>query len=525
MKETKFPNLNIQTTLEWFNKQSTIKFKVLTCFLVFLLSYWLIVRNNSFFSGDMGIIGTITDDFSQGKFYSWYFYGQNYFGNLEPFIFSILTRITGNSVQSLYFWEHFWYFLTSVLVFLTLPKLKNWQTLMSALAFFFSIKYYDYLYFPQGFSFTLLIIIVFYYIFEKVYTKQIQINSWLFILVGFFTTLGIWFNPSISIIFPIFLIIYFYKLFLKEIEIKIVHFIWGIVGLMLGIIPFIFGFIETNGSNLEWFSTNKSGNLFANITYFGGDYLYFFANQNRINISSTKDIIFSTIFDFRVLFGVITSLLILLFLIFSLKFWKEKLVAFLFLFFSSLLLLNKDLGQDPYLFKYIRYAIPAFTFILIIIFSILNADGKNKYSVMMNYLYTVIVVILACFGVSRSYNLYINANNQPQTYEIVADKLINYYKAEGIFCDNYFDLCMSISYKNKNTDFKVEMIDSGEKTSLRNPSTIGVVNSLWMNGGKVFSLVREDKFSPACEVLEVFSNQPNSTKYYLIEGKYSDCKI
>ena len=525
MTKTKFPKLNIHKILEWFRKISTVKFKIITSFLVFLLSYWLIYRNNSFFSGDMGIIGTITDDFSQGKFYSWYFYGQNYFGNLEPLILSILTRISGNSVQSLYFWEHFWYFITSVLVFLTLPKLRNWQTIISVFAFFFSVKYYDYLYFPQGFSFTLLIITVFYYIFQKVYTNQIQINNWLFLLVGGFTTLGIWFNPSISIILPIFLIIYFYKVLLKEIKIKIEHFIWGLFGLLAGIIPFIFAFIETKGLNVEWFSTNKSGNIFANIIYFGADYLYFFSNQNRINISSARDILLSTLFDARVLFGVITSLMILLFLIFSLKFWKEKLVAFLFLFFSSFLLLNKDLGQDPYLFKYIRYAIPSFTFILIIIFSSLNPLGKNKYTIMLNYLCIVIVVILTCFGLSRSYNLFINASSKPQTYEIVADKLINYYKAEGIFCDNYFDMCMSISYKNKDANFKVEMIDSGEKTSLRNPSTIGVVNKIWMNGGNVFSLVREDKFNPSCKVLEVFSNQPGSTKYYLIEGKYSDCKI
>jgi hypothetical protein len=525
MTKIKFTCINIHETLEWFGKLSSVKFKVLTCFLVFLFSYWLISRNNSFFSGDMGIIGTITDDFSQGKFYSWYFYGQNYFGNLEPLILSILTRISGNNVQSLYFWEHFWYLLSSILIFTSIPKLKNWQTIISVFSFFFCVKYYDYLYFPQGFSFTLLIITLFYYIFQKVYTDQIQVHSWLFLFVGVFTTLGIWFNPSISIIFPIFLILYFYKLFLKEIKFKLIHFVWGILGLVAGIIPFVFGFIETSGKNVEWFSTNKSGNIFANITYFGADYLYFFSNQNRINISSTRDIILSTLFDTRLLFGVITSLIILIFLIFSLKFWKEKLVAFLFLVFSSLLLLNKDLGQDPYLFKYIRYAIPSFTFILIIIFSSLSRLGKYKYSTMLYYLCSAIVVILTCFGISRSYNLYIIATNAPQTYEILADKLINYYNADGIFCDNYFDMCMSISYKNRNSNFKVEMIDSGEKTSLRNPSTIGVVNKLWMDGGNVFSLVREDKFSPSCNVLEVFSNQPTSTKYYLIEGKYNDCII
>jgi hypothetical protein len=524
MSKKTFFNLSTQQTLEWFKKISTVKFKIIVCLSVFIFSYWLIYRNNSFFSGDMGIIGTITDDFSQGKFYSWYFYGQNYFGNLEPLILSILTRISGNSIQSLYFWEHFWYFLTSVLLFLTLPKLKNWQTLISVFAFFFSIKYYDYLYYPQGFSFTLLVITVFYYIFQNIYTNQNQINNWIFFLVGLFTTLGLWFNPSISIIFPIFLIIYFYKLFLKELTLIFLNFVCGLIGLIIGIIPFIFGFIETKGLNVEWFFTNKSGNIFANISYFGADYIYFFSNQNRINISSTKDIILSTLLDLRVLFGVVSSFLILLFLIFSLKFWKEKLIAFLFLFFSSFLLLNKDLGQDPYLFKYIRYSIPSFTFILVIIFSSLNTLEKNKYSIVMNYLCTFIIIIFTCFGISRSYNLYINAASRPQTYEIVADKLINYYRAEGIFCDNYFDLCMSISYKNKATNFKVEMIDSGEKTSLRNPSTIGVVNKIWMNGGKVFSLVREDKLSSLCKVLEIFLNQPGSTKYYLIEGKYSDCK-
>ncbi len=517
---------NIQN---WFTSTSNKNEIIWICGLVFTFSYWLISRNNGYFSGDMSIVGTITKDFAQGNFYSWYFYGQDYFGNLEPIFLAILTKVTGNTIQTLYFWEHFWYFLTSLFVFLTIPKLKNWQTILSVLAFFFSVRYYNYTYYPQGFAFTLLLLIMFWALFEKVYSST-KVKNWHFLAVGFFTTLGIWFNPTISIIFPIFLLIYAYLWKTKKLEFKLMPFVYGIVGLTFGIIPFVLAYFHTDGWNLLWFSTNKSSNIIENIRYFGTDFAYYFVNEASLNLANTSTILSSTFLNVRNLFGLILSFLIFVITVISFKFWKQNLVTLLFLSFSLLLLVNKDLGDSNYLFEYIRYSIPALTFILILIFKIptLSLDfptiNKFNFNAVYKNVALILIITLSLFGISRAWNLFKYPNRDPQLYETVANKLVYKYNTKNLFCDNFYDMCMAISYVNKDKNFNVEIINNNEEMApRRNPGTIGKVQKAYENGEVVYSLIRANILKPTCKVEETFSFTESSTKYFLVKGKYSDC--
>lgn len=515
----------------WLNLSSTNNFIWLVCSCIFALSFWLISRNNGYFSGDMAIIGTITKDFSSGKFYSWYFYGQSYFGNLEPMFLAIVTRITGNSINSLYFWEHFWYYLSLLLIFITIPKLKNWQTILAILSFFFAVRYYDYTYYPQGFAFTLLIIISFYALFQKVYSEQIKFASWQFALVGFITTVSIWFNPTVAIIFPIFLIIYGYHVYLKKETLNYVHFVWGFFGLALGIIPFALAYFQGDGYNLKWFSTNKSSDIIANLRYYGIDLLYFFVSEKSLKFGNTTEILKSTFLNLRNILGIFSSLLILGVTISSFKFWKENLVAILFLLFSSLLLLNKDLGPNTFLFDKIRYAIPTFTFILILVFSSMSIFyskyktelGNPKVFKVLTVITSIVLLGMTIISISKINSLYRNPNREPQLYEVIANKLIYKYETKNLFCDNFYDLCMGISYVNKDKNFTVEVISTADRDSLRNPGSIGKVEAAYKKGEIVYSLVREDKLSPSCKIEEVFAYSSSSTKYYLVKGKYSEC--
>jgi len=509
------------------NEQSTTKFTLWVCTSVFLFSYWLISRNNGFFSGDMAIIGTITRDFGQGKFYSWYFYGQDYFGNLEPIFLALLTKITGNSINSLYFWEHFWYYVSSILIMLSIPKVNRWQAIVSTFALYFGVRYYNYLYFPQGFAFTLLILIVFYYIFQRVYSNELKLRSWVFVLTGIFTTISIWFNPTVVVILPVLFVIYIYKIYSKQITLEVSSVYSTIIGLVIGAIPFTLAYIATSGKNLDWFISNRASNLIGGIVYFTTDFIYFFVDEKSLKLGSTAEILKSSFTDPRNLFAILFSLAIIGVILISFKSWKEMFVRLAFLIFSAAVLINKELGVDSPLFDKIRYMIPVYTFILIVIIAGQTTAAKDKISKVFKIACSTIIIIIACFGISRSWNLLKNPNRGLQTYEIVTGKLAFDYETKYLYCENFHDMCMAISYLGYEYGINVQMMDEEGgvlKSSLRNPSKIGVVDKAYAENKNVYSLVPEKSLNSACKVVEVFSLVPESTKYYLLEGKNSDCK-
>ena len=151
---------------------------------------------------------------------------------------------------------------------------------------------------------------------------------------------------------------------------------------------------------------------------------------------------------------------------------------------------------------------------------------NNRFNIENIYKQTglALIIILSIIGASRAVNLFRNPNRDPQIYEVVANKLIYKYNTKNLFCDNYFDLCMSISYINKDKNFNVEIINNNEEMApYRNYGSLGKVQKAYNEGLLVYSLVRENILSPNCKIEEIISISPESTKYFLVKGKYSEC--
>ena len=509
----------------WYsvNKESSNRTTILIGFAIFLFSFWLISRDNVFFSGDMGIMGLMVDDMSNGNFYSWYFYGQNYFGNFEPFILVPLTFVTGNTINSLYFWEYFFYFVSITLLLCTWEKRSRFQTFFAYLVLIFGVQHiFPFTYFPQGFAFVSMIILGFYLLFNKILTGKIKVNKWQFAIVGFFSALSIWHNLLVAIIAPIFGIIIIGKLIDKSYELQLQDVLFGIMGAVLGIIPFVLATMQTGGENLDWFVSNTDSNKLYSLYYVSRDFFFYFLNPSTIDQTNWFTLLQGVFLRPRNLAGFLFLIAAILLLAKNItKNFKESFTYILFFAFLLLLLIVKDYAPNSHIFYHIRYAVPFYSLLVFLIvyisFQLLkNKDSGTLVRGMSLYCLMLLFSLVPITIIKR----YKTANTYSQFYENIFTAVTEKYDVQNLYCDNYYDVCGTVAYLGKDLDFNVQMIDAVDSNVERNPRAKYKVDDAIASGKEILSLIRADKLREEHDVLEDFAMAPGAPVYYLISGNY-----
>jgi|GEM_PF-3204260 len=507
-------------------------YKFFITFGVFLFSYFLIYRNNSFFNGDMGIVGLITQDFKSGKFYSWFFYGQDYFGNLEPFILAILTFFSGLSIKTLYFWEHFFYFLSTLLLICSIKNCRVWQIILFPIFLFFAVRFYYFTYAPQGFAFANLIIISFFFLLNKFYLNEINNYSLVGFLVGVFTGLSLWHYQLYVIITPIFFLILINKKLSQKEKIKLKSIFFYFLGLCLGIIPFVLSTISSNFRNIETLigsGSNSSNSFVSNLILkfynstlmYLKDFFYYFLDVDGLskNMEFKKNLFH--LLELRNIWGLVILFAVIFLLIYSFKFWRENLIIYLFLFLMMFLLLYRG-NPFPHtqgLFGTIRYSIPVYSLIYFLMFKTIVKifyDFHNKNLVAKNSILVFasmyLIVSLCIFSLSNIKNIYVNSYLGKQSYEIVLDDLKS-LNVKYLYCEDFYEMCATLAFIGYDYGLQVQIVDfyNGSK---RNPRVQNISDKV-VKSDKIMSLVKKAKESD--NVVKTYIGG-NGNKYYLIEN-------
>ena len=508
-------------------------YKLVVTLAVFLFSFFLIQRNNGFFSGDMGVIGSITHDYQRGVFHSWFFYGQNYYGNLENFFLAFLTLFTGISVKSLYFWEHFFYFVSVFLLLISLPKMKLWQIFLYPLIFFFAIRFYRYTYFPQGFAFVTLIVVSFYFFLEKFYQNKVKNISLLGFFIGLFASLSIWHYPLYIIILPIFLAIYSYNLYLKKINFKIQHLLSLVSGLIIGIIPFILGSLEKDFANLSQFQSSGENTLvkiYNSTLHYGRDFFYYFLKTDGLNDDSTLKEILLNLLDLRNLWGLSILFVFVLMFLYSFKYWQKNLVLYAFIFSILFLMIYRGIPDNSNsMFGTLRYSLQFYTLsyflVLKTITQVLNSvDFTKNFKPNLDFVYSALgiylLLSLSLFIPSNIGNQYLHAHRGRQFYEDILDRIIQ-EEVRYVYCQDYFQACGALVFLAKNKDIYIHIIDAPNRGMTRNPNVTDEVDNAARRGDRVLSLIMKNNLSENDEVIEVY----RGGMYHLVEGVFEKRNI
>jgi hypothetical protein len=493
-------------------------------FLVLLLSLFLIYNNSQFYSGDPGVNIRMIYDYSNGNIYSLYFYGQNYFGNLQIAIFAILSKITGVSFESIIFWEHLFYFLGLYLIAKSI-NLKNWLYIPYLLFLTFATRHYFWSYNPQGFAFLFFTLALGYFLIKL--GLKYKVWNWLIFLLSFSFTISLWYNPMIAILYPISLFVFILS---KKINWKdwSLYFI-QISGLLAGSVPLILGTIEKNGQNLSFFASTSPSSKRLYLEYlkkYIQEFLLYFQDTGKLNFEKGYLIYFKNSFlDFKNQIGLLVILSIIILLCFIISKFRTYLTEIVFLTCVFLLLIIRGVILNTEYYATVRYTIFFYVLIFSIPFLLLsNLDLiQARLKPLIRFLSLFCIIAGTLFATSNIVQVYQFAYKGSQPYDLILEDLKK-FKVKNLYCFNYFEFCGQVGFLARESTNVFFFDDSGDSSSRRNPDAKEKVENSIKSGEKAYSLIPQDMNILNKKELGTYKFR-EVKKYVLIEGNYLDPKL
>jgi hypothetical protein len=522
---------NIRT---FVSKNHRYLFIASTVITVYLFAYKLIIRNNIFFSGDQALNGLMIKDVLDGKYYSWYFYGQYYFGNLFIYVQSFLSIFTGVNDYTLYFWDFFFYALSVLFGILSFKKPKLWLVPIFSFILFFFGRHLGFAYSIQGFSFVLFILIFFLWWFKSIIRDDKKIGWQVLFFTSFMTTISLWHHPLYIIIFPVLALVVCFKAFIeKSYALNWKMFVTSFIGAVLGLVPLFLATLEKKYTNLDYFVGNSTKSYSANIAYHTRDLFYFFQNERLLSSENVKaflkSILNNQIPDLQ---SYIPGLLILFALLGSLfigltylKKDKGIVLNYIYITLISFLVISKSIPITEIPFFNLRYAFQNYFLIIltaleVCALSFSNFKFKEQFlETPINLFTKLITSSLVVMALSMSFvqarNMYAFAGRGLQYNQILYQDL----KKMGVkylFCYEFYQVCISLAFWGKEDGMIVELIDEPN----RNPSAIRKVQEAAERGEKIYSLIQAQNYTNSMPLINTYQQAPGAAKYYLVEDDY-----
>jgi hypothetical protein len=524
-----------QKIIKLYRKHQKITDTIIFGGIVFILHLFVFYGANRYYSGDAAVMGLITRDYQHFKFYSWYFYGQNYFGNLENIIFAILTIPTGVSMKVLAFWEQLFYFFSIVLALQTFKKITKLQIIVTFLTLFTSIKYLDYIWTPQGFSFVLLILSSIYFYFnwfqnlnQKIFNNRHTIV--LLFVAGFMSSLSLWHNPQYIFTLPVGIITAILKYKNLKISVSkkqlITFILSGISGLITGIIPFFLATVSQNGDNIKYFSNNNlmASSALERFNYYLYGLFYQFQSVDFAAPFTLRDISDKIQFQMSDFLGMLGMMIFIVLFLIGVLSWRKYKINLLFILplFALLIIKNDNVSQIS-LSLLARYSMPFVFFFIITGFQVSfeNLSNNVKLSDFTKGLTTILMFILTIISIK---NLIINNSNphkNREIYELVYSDIKSKHNTDFIYCEGFWEVCGQVALLGAtNNNLTVQLFDTSNiTTSQRNPGGIGKTDEASQSNQKILSLITDISLKPEHKILERYVFR-GKTSYYLIQGSY-----
>lgn len=498
-------HMKTKLSLQFIHFFSSFKNELIICTIA-LIQCITITRNNAFFSGDSAMLGLIATDISNGKFYSWYFYGQDYNGNLWPFLLSIVSLFTGGlNITKMYFWELVTYSAVISILFKTAKSLNIVQIIILTIILFSPGYFTLFTFLPFGYNLVLLILTVFYVVFKQTLDTH-NYSKWIDFATMFFLSLSLWYNGTILVIGLMYAVMVLTIVNLKNIKSWFTsRYLYIFSGLIIGLIPFILASIQTEKRNIAWFASNKTSSVKESLKYVINDLSnYWYGNQiidikhirpSILYVLNHPEIVAPTIVTIGLTIGLIV-------LFWNVKTYKIEASLLIGLFIISA---NKGYGLTPHIFEYIRYnyffVIFSLFFVLRYLFSS-SANFKNP----VNILLTGIVPILLLGSVSSSVISYTNAYQGPQPYDTIYSD-IKSRKIKELYCENYFKACATLKFLTINDKININIIDAGRTYNQNFSKSIDNQNQNYLLLQSSQSCTREG------DIIQQYGGNPNDSHY------------
>jgi len=471
--------------------------------IFFALSYILILRNHPFITGDTGIIGLIASDIREGRFLSWFFYGQIYFGNFYPAVLAVLSLFSGLSINSIIFWDHLFFALTLIVLALRI----RWPNPLFSVAFFvplFFLNQFTIFSFALSYSFPIFIIIAFFALYEHLWSNQRYPAPWVWFLTGLFTTLSLWHFQLYIIIFPIFCALVILQFWFQGHLPKLQGFVAGTAGLIIGSIPFIFGGISTEWRSIEFFTSPKNSSALLDILvaarYYAIEFLvYFFHGRaGSIEYEYSWNFIRQIASNPTALIGLAITSIISAALLISLFKPQRNIVAYLFIAGITLLLLLRGVDNPNQIFSNIRYSMLVHIMLLFVAIRTLFEGWQLDYGFLKPKVYTSlnsVFVVLVLLLFIPSIISQASFRNGKHAYELAFDDLVE-LDARYVYCYNYWEICGQLAFlASQNDQLTVQILDPDTQIINnrvgRNPGSYGIVDQAVKDGRQVYTIASE----------------------------------
>jgi hypothetical protein len=501
---------------------------------VFLFAYLLIIRNNMFFSGDQAMTGLMVKDVIAGKFYTWYFYGQYYYGNLFVYIQSLLSIFTGVNDYTLYFWEFFFYALSVLFGLLSFKKPKLWLVPIFSFILFFFGRHLGFAYSIQGFSFILFILIFFLWWFKSIIRDDKKIGWQVLFFTSFMSTVSLWHNPLYIIIFPVLVLVVSYKSFMeKSYTLNWKTFVTSFIGGVLGLVPLFLATLEKKYTNLDYFVGNSTKSYEANIAYHTRDLFYFFQNERLLSSENVKTFL-KSILNNQIpdLQSYIPGLLILFALFGSvfiglayLKKDKAIVLNYIYITLISFLVITKSIPITEMPFFNLRYAFQNYFLVILTALEVCALSSSNfkfkgefletPLNLFTKLVTSALVVMALSMSLVQARNMYAFAGRDLQYNQILYQDLKK-LGVKNLFCYDYYQVCISLAFWGKEDGLIVELIDEPN----RNPSSVNKVQEAAQKGEKIYSLVQARDYRKSMPLVATYQQSPAAVMYYLISDDY-----
>ena len=495
----------------------------------FSVSYCFLYQNNGFFNGDKAMFGLILKDLRAGRFYSWYFYGQIYYGNLSYFASLPLTFIFGVSRKALVFYDFLFYGLSVFFGLASFKFISNFKLLVPLFTFilFFYGRHLEFSYSIQGFSIVLFIITLMFFWFKKIIRKEYKIDWKILFFTPMISALGIWHNPLYSFVGPVLLLILTYLRFKPRIK----HFLQFIAGFMIGIIPFVMGTVEKNYVNWSFFGANKTLSYYESGNYFLRDWFFFpFSNtylvpgrlgeyfKNLINTQTPS--VFAIFTDALPWISIsFISIFVILIGVLMVKRETSLLINYVFISLIAFLIISKNSDQSMVVFANIRYALPFFFLVILTTLELFTIAFKNPNPNFINPAVKYLTLILVVFFVMNSM---VRLNYQYK----VPDKGIHFNELayldieklgiKNLFCWNYYEMCAPLAYLGYEYGLNVYVLENAG----RNPR--GEKNAIKAreNGEDLYTIMPENMVpkDKGIVILGQYRMLPTTPNYVLYKG-------
>lgn len=491
---------------------------------VFLLSLWLILRNNHFYSGDVAIVHTMNVDAANFDLRSWYFYGQAYFGNLHVVLYAPLYWLFGQDFANLEIYEHVIFWLSGYLLFTTISK-PHWLTTFIFSFGFFFLNRFSFYSFAHTYPFVVLLLVISYRLTRPGFTRYFYRAE--AFSIGLLTSLSLWHNPIYLPIIGVYAVALFRQISFAE---TTPTGYWqkqlgsATAGLGLGIIPLWLAARSTMGENLAWFESNQAaGSVFDSIYYWVREVLLYYVPGRPY---ATLGEIWRAFADRPNL--VLTQLALPLICLglgsfavfFICRNYRRYPALLLWISCISILLFRKNVGSIDPLFTHGRYLFFLHPFLWLAIGQTINSYLRK---VTLTWSKAAISMTAGCvlvFTLSEVLTNYTTIYQGQHAYQYVYTEL-EPYEVEYLYCQNFYDPCYGL-YVTTERDWQVQILEDSLPLA-RNPHTVGVVDRAFAEGETVYALTPiEQDHVDRTEVLEKFQINGTEYEFYQVTSKKPD---